>query len=172
MELQRSRGAWVQRCIGEPEKRGAQCGMRIAECGMSRQNRQLKGDGNRGQGKKPRPLPGRADPPKRDRRRTRSHSTLARNRPRKGKWGSGARGVGNWCGGRSRAGSTQAKMRIAEHPEGTRMRNGQTWSGRTRLQQIRMLWVIYITCRGAAQDANTTGAYEGTTVRRYGAGGK
>ena len=33
-----------------------------------------------------------------------------------------------------------------------RMRNGQTRSGRTRLQQIRMLWVIYITCRAAAQD--------------------
>ena len=46
------------------------------------------------------------------------------------------------------------------------MRNGQTWSGRTRLQQIRMLWVIYITCRAAAQDANGIEAYEGTTVRR------
>ncbi len=38
-------------------------------------------------------------------------------------------------------------------------------NGRTRLQQIRMLWVIYITCRDAVQDANAMGADEGTTVR-------
>lgn len=52
------------------------------------------------------------------------------------------------------------------------MRNGQMRSGRTRLQQIRMPSVIYITCRAVAQDANGMEAYESTTVRRYGAGGR
>jgi hypothetical protein len=80
-----------------------------------------RGDG----GKKDRPLPGRADPPKRDRRRARSHSTLARNRPRKGKWGSGARGVGKERGRRSRAGSTQRTMWNTQRVPECRMRNGR-----------------------------------------------
>ena len=37
----------------------------------------------------------------------------------------GARGVGRERGRRSRAGSTKRTMRNAEHPEGTRMRNGR-----------------------------------------------
>jgi hypothetical protein len=122
---------------GVPEKRGNQCGMRMADCGMIEavrrkaeggQETRRAGDNRmrndecgvrNDQGEPPAersrkqgtreegPAIVGASRPATERSPPNPEPFCPReNRPRKGKWGSGARGVGTEYDGRSRAGST------------------------------------------------------------------